>query len=362
MKRIYLLICIMFLFLFTTGCSMNEVNVNIRNVQESEIYFSVPSDTFSIETINALKSNSYTITQENNKLKISTIVSNVRLADNVNEQFIGFLEIIKTYDTEIYNQIKDYNFMIESSFSGYSFGGIESVNLSSSNIDKDFKINITGQDMIALNNGNVESKISLSSDDLQQSAFISYNMSSINDLKIKIIPKKDYKTIDATFEMQSSAPILDDMPTEQLVERGFIVDNQNESLLIITKNYENTETFNYLFNLDLINVFGLVGKVDIDYNLGLVKEVNVDAIFQKSELIDNVNLEVIIPKKGTETISNVSGTEFSWDIDKNFEARIESVNINYSSIIISLIIIVGITFVCMGMIIMKKRSSHILYK
>jgi len=362
MKKKLLLICLLFLTLGATGCASNELTVKIKNVQETEISFVVPNNTFSYETISKLKENDFDISEQSEDVKIGATVSNIQLADNVNKKFANLLTILKDNDTVIYDEIKNYSFSIESSFDGYPFGAIESINLATKNIDSDFKVKIIGQDIISLNNGTLASDIVITGSDLNKSAFISYNMSSIKNLKISIEPKKDYKSIDVFFKIDSKNPILNDMKASGYVEQGFTVENQNESSLTLSKHYENTQMFNYVFNMDMINYFGIVGKVDVNYGLNVMKSVNVNATFSESKLIDDVQIAVVLPKKGTDSISKNKDTKFSWNLKQSINADITSKVPNYSTIFIVLVSIIGISFVFLGTMILKKRVGNVKFK
>ena len=359
MRKIQLLLCIVFICIFVSGCSLNQIDANIKNVQETDISFYVDKDTFSDETIKDLKKNDFEVTNESNQVKVSFTVSNIRLSDNIEDRFATILKILKDKDYKVYNSIKDYSFSIESAFNGYPFGAVESVNLKSSNIDGDFKINIYGQDVVSLDNGELGSSIELDLTNLRNGAFISYNMSSIDSLKISIQPSENYKSIEAFYEIRSNEGVLDSMRKEDFEARGFVVESQTKTNLLVSKSFENSEMFNYVFNMDVINFFGVVGVANIDFNVNLVKEVEVDLSFAQSDLIENVEIELILPKEGVDTNSKTKNTTFSWNLNNQLDTTVKSTVPNYSTIIIAIVSTVGITFVSIGLMIIRKRSAHI---
>ena len=359
MKKIFslLTICLLLFTLSLPVYAYEGVNVNIKDVQTTEIDIIFKKGDLSKNFLNNLPSEIKAYESDNNIL-LRMIVSNVDFERDFNNRFESLINSLENYHTDIANELKSKNINITSSFYGYPFGGRTSLYIDATNIEKD--INIVMDGTFSINGGEYVSNQALTSSDMP--ATIEFGANTADSLEIKIEPQSNYKTVNVTYSIHTSTGRMKDMPADSYTSNGFNVVSQSTDNIVIEESYSDLEAFNNLFNLNLGRYFNVIGNFQINAQKSLTKTMTVSGMFVGSEAIDNVTLKIIMPEEATDSVSMHTGDTFTYDVAGNAEMNIEFSKINTSTLIILTIVPICIIFVVASLIMLNKRGSHIRIK
>lgn len=356
MKKI--LISSVLFFMLLTGCSLKEVNVDIIDLETTKLSFELDSNTFSEDSIEELRRNKFDVVENYEEIIISTDINNISFGKNINEKYASFLKIMSEYDVEIYNELKSKKISFESSFGGFPFGAVSMVTMKNSNIPSGIKVNVNAQGIASFNDGEFLERQTIDSQSFKDKNTFIYNLTAANSVVISIKPNKDYRKIEAIYEINSDKEVFKTITEQDLYEEGFFIVSQSDKNLIISKTFQNSDEFNIAFNLDLINIFSIVGKIDIELKNDVFEKININGTMLASDLIKNVTLKVILPKEGIDKVSGIEAKSFQWDVENKINMEINSSNINIFKVVSALGTTFIIGFVIYAIVIFFKKFKR----
>jgi len=359
MKKLFslLTICLMLFTLSLPVYAYEEVNVNIKNVQTTEIDIIFKKGDLSKNFLNSL-SDEIKIMESDDNILLRITVSNANIQEEFKEDFDVLIQALEQYHPEIANELKSKNINLESSFYGYPFGGRTSIYLTGENFDKNINIFMDGT--FSYNNSEYVSEAQITPSDIPLS--LEYGTTTADSLEIRIEPQNNYKTVHVTYAIKTSSGRMKDMSAEAYAKEGFNVVSQSSDNIVIEESYSDLGGFNNLFNLNLGRYFNVIGNLQIDSQKSLTKSMTVTGKFVESESIDNVILKIIMPEEATDSVSMYTGDIFTYDVTGNAEINIEFSKINTSTLLILTIVPICIIFVVASLIMLNKRGGHIRIK
>lgn len=359
MKKLFslLTICLMLFTLSLPVYAYEEVNVNIKDVQTTEIDIIFKKGDLSKNFLSSLAEEIKILESDNNILLRMTI-SNARAQEDFKEDFEKLIKSLEQHHPKIADELKSKNITLESSFYGYPFGGRTSIYLNGENFEKNINISMDGT--FSYNNGEYVSEAQITPADIPLS--LEYGTNTIDSLEIRIEPQKNYKTVNVTYAIKTSSGRMKDMSAAAYAQDGFNVVSQTSDNLVIEESYSDLGGFNNLFNLNLGRYFNVIGNLQIDSQKSLTKSMTVTGNFVESETIDNVIIKITMPEEATDSVSMHTGDTFTYDITGNAEMNIEFSKINTSTLLILTIVPICIIFVVASLMMLNKRGSHIRIK
>ena len=319
----------------------DEVNVNIKDVQTTEIDFVYNQRDISSEALDNIPK-SIEVVKEKNKIYLRQTVSNVDLEKTLKTAIDNMEKFCSEYIPEDARKLKNADLVINAAFSGYPFGGRTGVNISAGKISSDINVKMNGT--FSVNNGDYVSEQRLTSADFP--LYIEFGTNTIDSLEISIEPQSNYKTVYVKYTIDGSKEVYSDMSKDRLEAEGFTVLNQSKNNLVLEYTYNDIEAFNSLFNLDLVKI---------------VNNLEVTVKLSNSEVIKNVLIKVVMHKSATDSTSGYEGTVFTYDGTSPATIDIVSKNANTSTILIITIVPLCIAFVIAALLMLNKRGKHIRY-
>ena len=358
MKKIMFFVTTFLLLIITSIPIMayDEVNVNIKDVQTTEIDFVYNQRDISSEALDNIPK-SIEVVKEKNKIYLRQTVSNVDLEKTLKTAIDNMEKFCSEYIPEDARKLKNADLVINAAFSGYPFGGRTGVNISAGKISSDINVKMNGT--FSVNNGDYVSEQRLTSADFP--LYIEFGTNTIDSLEISIEPQSNYKTVYVKYTIDGSKEVYSDMSKDRLEAEGFTVLNQSKNNLVLEYTYNDIEAFNSLFNLDLVKIFNIIGTFNISASKSIVNNLEVTGKLSNSEVIKNVLIKVVMPKSATDSTSGYEGTVFTYDGTSPATIDIVSKNANTSTILIITIVPLCIAFVIAALLMLNKRGKHIRY-
>lgn len=333
----------------------DEMNVNIQDVQTTEIELVYKNKSVPNKIFNEL-SEKYSVTQDDSNTYVRFVVANMNIAEDLKNNFNNILKVF--HDNKASEDINLNNIEFESSFNGATFGGRTEIVVDGEVPDAPINVHIKGS--VSVNQDDYESDKVITPDMFP--LYLEYGTSTIDELSITIEPESNYKTIDVTYVIRKSNGPYKQMTEDEYKAMGYEVLGYNNGSITLMYSYSDLMEFNNMFNYNLVRLFNIVGNLQIDSGKSLTKSMTVTGGVSKSESIDNVTLSIVMPEKSKDSVSGAVGQTFKYDMTRPFTTDISFTAANMSTVIIILVVALGIGMVVVCFITLNKRGAHIRIK
>ena len=359
MKKIYSFLFMLFLMIFTAmpAFAYEEMNVNIKDVQTTTVQLVYNKQDISQNTLDGLNSQ-FRVNVNGNLVYIEFDVSNVVLDKEFNDRINDLSAQFAKNDPELARELERINLVLDTSFYGYSFGGRTTVIAEADYIPNPINIKMDGK--FSVNGGEYVSEATLAQKDFPLS--LEYGTTTIDSIDITLEVFDDYKKSEAKYDIYSDTGALKDMSADELTAYGFDVVSMSGNNLVLTMSYTDLGGLNNLFNMDMVNILNVIGKVDVKTHKSLMKGMTISGDFIDSENVENITLTVVLPEEATDTINNVEAKSFKYDISKPVKFNIEYNKLNLAVMAVILIVPTCMVFVILILLMMNKRGAHIRQK
>lgn len=359
MKKIYSFLFMLFLMIFTAipAFAYEEMNVDIKDVQNTTVQLVYKKQDISQNTLDSLN-NQFKVKVDGNLVYIEFNVSNVVFDKDFNDRLNDLSAQFNKHDPQLAGELEKINLVLDTSFFGYSFGGRTTLVAEADYIPNPINIKMDGK--FSINNGEYVSEATLAQKDFPLT--MEYGTTTIDSIDITLEIFNDYKKSEVKYDIYSETGALKDMSVDELTAYGFNVVSMSGNNLVLEMSYTDLGGLNNLFNMDMVNILNVIGKIDVSTHKSLMKGMTVEGDFIDSENVENITLTVVLPEEATDTINNVESKSFKYDISRPVKFNIEYNKLNWSVMAVILIVPTCMIFVVAILLMMNKRGAHIRQK
>lgn len=297
----------------------------------------------STDTLDELRKAGFVATETS----ISKDVDNTKIQQEVDNSFNSAVEIIEKNQPDLSKELIENKPSITSSWFGYPVGGTATIKFKGNSNTNDVTFTVKSKSPITLNDSLTDkNEITFDSDKLKKENIVKYNVRSIKSLRENIYQLDDNKNIRVEYIIAGTDDFNPNSYIQTFNNNGYYAESQGGNNIKLVRNFKNTMDFNSVFNLDNLNMFGVIGNVNITEKNSIEKKFNVTGKISKTEGIGGYSLGIY---------TNKDSTEYKY-ANKPIEINIESKNMNIGTIAIALICIFSIITVIVILRYMHKNG------
>jgi hypothetical protein len=348
-KVIFSIICALCLTFILCGCEETDINLDVKNVEQTDITVKFDNTAFGLsdETIENLKAAGFKVDQDS----ITTTVNNYNFKNQYNEKYTLAKDIINKTQPYLSSFLDSHQIAVDSSWYGYPVAGVTTLKLKS-NFSDNAKVTINSPTKIMVNDGDeLKNSVSFTTDKLKTEQLIKYNVLSIDSMKETIYQDPDGRKLKAEYLITAPTSISN---LDSFTKDGYTAELAGNNTVKLTRTFENSDEFNNVFNLDNVNLFGIIGNVKISQSKSIIDKFEVSGKIAKIEGVKNYEICF-------RTLNNVSdgsnkNTYFTYKYNnKQMDINLSGSNLNMVTLLISLVCIISAAFVIIVFRALNKK-------
>lgn len=346
-KRFVSLIFISIFTFILTGCSANIDITKDKDLLDTTLILDNSTIGATEEDFKLFEVNGFDATIEDDNIIIHTEI-NYSNFNNDSKQKISYLkQIIAEINPDLKEEIDKIDISATREFIGYSFSGVNNLNISSTGLeDKEITINGTFDDKVSIAGKTFNENESF---ELKQTnPNFSIELLDNNNVKSATVKTTVSDKISSEIMLYFNEPI-NKKTAEETIQRNRVSDYEiSDTFISLTMDYTSPEMFSMLHSADLYNMFGGIYMITMEDSNLYTQEGNIAINVIDNSSIKDVEYVVFLGEKETETglIKLEEGQTYSFDYSET----------KWGSIGITIAVVVSITIVIGAFIIISKRK------